>query len=119
MREGHRGWGATQWPDPTLFKSRKPVRDARGMRPGREQQHRLTVVQSLSLVRLFATPWMLARQAPLSTGLSGKEPREGGHFLLQGILPTPGIKPASLASLARGLLTPEPPWEGLSVCTPS
>ena len=105
-------------PDLTLFKSRKPAHDMRGMRPGREQQHQF-IVQSLSPVRLFATPWTSAHQAPLSTGFSGKKTGEGGHFLLQGILPTPGIKPVSLASSAGGFLTPEPPWEGLSVCTPS
>ena len=30
-------------------------------------------VQSLSRVRLFATPWTVPRQAPLSAGLSRKE----------------------------------------------
>ena len=52
-------------------------------------------MKSLSHVRLFATPWTIAYQAPLSMGFSRQEYRSGCHFLLQGIFPTQGIKPRS------------------------
>ncbi|XDA72876.1 hypothetical protein R6Z07F_003154 [Ovis aries] len=41
--------------------------------------------QSLSRVQLFATPWTVARQAPLSMEFPGKNTGVGCHFLLQGI----------------------------------
>ena len=40
------------------------------------------VIQSLSHVCLSATPWTVARQAPLSMGFSRQEYRVGCHFLL-------------------------------------
>ena len=47
-------------------------------------------VQSLSRVRLFATPWTVAHQAPLSRDFPSKNTRVGCHFLLQGIFLTLG-----------------------------
>ena len=50
-------------------------------------------VQSLSRVRLFATPWTVVCLAPLSMGentFPGKNTGGGCHFLLQGILPIQG-----------------------------
>ena len=44
--------------------------------------------QSLSTVRLFANPWTIAHQAPLSMEFSRQEYWSGCHFLLQGIFPT-------------------------------
>ena len=46
--------------------------------------------QSLSHLRLFATPWAVACQAPLSMGLSRQEywSESGHHFLLQEIFLT-------------------------------
>ena len=46
----------------------------------------------------FATPWTVAHQAPLSVGFPRQEYwcRVGCHFLLQGILPDPRIKPIDL-----------------------
>ena len=44
-------------------------------------------VKSLSPVRLFATPWAVAYQAPLSMGFSRQV---DCHFLLQGIFVTQG-----------------------------
>ena len=41
------------------------------------------VVQSLSRVRLFATPWTVAHQAPLSWDSPGNNTGVGCHFLLQ------------------------------------
>ena len=41
----------------------------------------------------LATPWAVARQAPLSMDFPGKNTRVGSHFLLQGIFPTQGWNP--------------------------
>ena len=50
------------------------------------------VIQSLSHVRLFATPLTVACQAPLSRGdLPGKNTGAGCHFLLQGIFLDEGL----------------------------
>ena len=54
--------------------------------------------QSLSRVRLFATPWAVARQAPLSTGFPRQEVCSGLSFPSPGDLPDPGIEPGSPAS---------------------
>ena len=58
------------------------------------------VCQSLSRVRLFATPWTVACQAPLSMEFSKQEYWSGLPFPSPGYLPNPGIKPASLVSPA-------------------
>ena len=50
-------------------------------------------VKSLSRVRLFATPWTVACQAPLLWDSPGKKSGMGCHFLLQGIFPTQGSNP--------------------------
>ena len=55
--------------------------------------------QSLNRVQLFGTLWTVAYQA-LSTGFSGQEYWGGLPCLPPGDLPSPGIKPASPASLA-------------------
>ena len=47
----------------------------------------------------FATPWTVARQAPLSMGFSRQEYWSGLHFLLQGIFPTQGLNPCLLCLL--------------------
>ena len=52
----------------------------------------------LSRVRLFATPWTVARQAPLSMGFSRQRYWSGLPFPPPGDLPNPGVEPASLAS---------------------
>ena len=51
--------------------------------------------QSLSSVQFFVAARTVALQASLSMGFSGKNTGVGCHFLLQGNLPNPGIKPAS------------------------
>ena len=56
--------------------------------------------QLISHVRLFATPWTVAHQAPLSTGLSRQEYCSGLPFPSPGDLPHPGIKPEPTASPA-------------------
>ena len=65
-------------------------------------------VKSLSRVRLFATPWTIAYQAPLSMGFSRQECWSGLPFLSPGDLPNPGIKPGSPA-LQADTLPSEPP----------
>ena len=68
-------------------------------------------VKSLSHVQLFATPWTVAYQAPLSLGFSGHDYWSGLPFPSPGELPNTGIKPASPA-LAGGLFTTST-WEAL------
>ena len=65
-------------------------------------------VKSLSRVRLFATLWTVAHQAPLSMGFSRQEYWSGLPFPSPGDLPDPGIKPRSPA-LQADALTSEPP----------
>ena len=64
--------------------------------------------QSLSCVQFFATPWTIARQAPLSMGFSRQEYWSGLPFPSPGDLPNQGIKPRSPAVQADSLLS-EPP----------
>ena len=65
-------------------------------------------VKSLSRVHLFATPWTVAHQAPLSMGFSRQEYWSGLPFPSPGGLPDPGIEPGSPA-LQADVLTSEPP----------
>ena len=60
-------------------------------------------VKSLSHVRLFATPWTVAHQAPLSMGFSRQEYWSGLPFSSPGYLPDPGIEPRSPALQADAL----------------
>ena len=62
-------------------------------------------VKSLSRVRLFATPWTVAYQAPLSMGFSRQEYWSGLPFPSPEDLPDPGIKLASPALQADSLPT--------------
>ena len=64
--------------------------------------------KSLSRVRLFATPWTVARQVPLSMGFSRQEYWSRLPFPSPEDLPEPGIEPGSLALQADALLS-EPP----------
>ena len=65
-------------------------------------------VKSFSRVRLFATPWTVAHQAPPSMGFSMQEYWSGLPFPSPGGLPDPGIEPGSPASQADALPS-EPP----------
>ena len=49
----------------------------------------------LSHVQLFATPWTVALQAPLSMGFSSQEYWSGLSFPPPGDLPNLGIEPVS------------------------
>ena len=53
-------------------------------------------VCSVSHVQVFATPWTVAHQAPLSIDFSRQEYWSRLPFLLPGDLPDPRIKPTSL-----------------------
>ena len=65
-------------------------------------------VKSLSRVRLFATPWTVAYQAPQSMGFSRQEYWSGLPFPSSADLPDPGIEPGSPA-LQADVLPSEPP----------
>ena len=52
----------------------------------------LLKVKSLSCVQLFATPWTVAYQGPLSMGFSRQEYWSGLPFPSPGDLPNPGIE---------------------------
>ena len=65
-------------------------------------------VKWLSHVRLFATPWTLAYQAPQSMEFSRQEYWSGLSFSSPGDLPDPGIEPRSPA-LQADTLPSEPP----------
>ena len=62
-------------------------------------------------LEIFATPWTVARQAPLSMGFPRPEYWSGSSCPPPGYLPNPGIKPTSLTSpaLAGRLFTTDPP----------
>ena len=68
----------------------------------------LVIVKSLSRVRLFATPWTVAHQAPPSMEFSRQEYWSGLPFPSPGDLPDPEIEPGSPA-LQADALTSEPP----------
>ena len=63
---------------------------------------------SLSRVRLFAAPWTVARQAPLSMRFSRQEHWSGLPFPPPGALPDPGREPVSpvASALQAGALPP-------------
>ena len=65
-------------------------------------------MKSLNRVRLFATPWTVAHQAPPSMGFSRQEYWSGLPLPFPGDLPDPGIKPRS-PTLQVDALTSEPP----------
>ena len=64
-----------------------------------------------SCVRLFATLWTVAPQAPLSMGFSRQEYWSGSPCSLPGDLPDLGVEPTSLVSPALKVdsLPTEPP----------
>ena len=70
-------------------------------------------VKSRSRVRLFATPWTVAYQAPLSIGFSRQECWSGLPFPSLGDLPDPGTEPGSPTLQADAL--PSKPLGKLSI----
>ena len=83
---------------------------AKRSRSRQEHKTRIDIVKvkSLSHVRLFATPWTVAYQAPPSMGFSRQECWSGLPFSSPGDLPDPGIEPRSPA-LQADTLPSEPP----------
>ena len=73
-----------------------------------DRKERKVKVKSLSHVRLFATLWTVAHQAPLSMGFTRQEYWSGVPFPSPGDLPDPGIEPWSPA-LQADALPCEPP----------
>ena len=66
----------------------------------------------LSHAQLFVTPWTIHHQAPLSMGLSEQEHWSGLPVLLQGLLPTQGVKPrSSLSPIGRQIPYCSSTWE--------
>ena len=71
------------------------------------------VLSHFSRVRLFATPWTVVRQAPLSMAFSRQEYWSRLPCLPPGNLPNPGTEPKSLTSpaLVGGFFTSCTTWE--------
>ena len=71
----------------------------------------LCMLSRFSRVRLFATRWTVAHQAPLSKEFSRQEHCSGLLFPSPGALPDPGTEPKSLKfpALAGGSLPRAPP----------
>ena len=74
------------------------------------------MLSRFSHVRLFATSWTVALQAPLSVGLSRQEYWSGLPSPPPGDLPDPGIEPVYLLSpaLAGRFFTTSAAWEALN-----
>ena len=70
----------------------------------------VAVVCEFRRVRLFATPWTVARQAPLPMGFSGQEYWNGLPFPSPGDLPDPGIESGSPAAAGGFLTSALPNW---------
>ena len=70
------------------------------------------IVESLSHVKLFVTPWTVAHQASLSMGVSRQEYLNGLQCPLPGGLPNPGTELRSPA-LQVDSLPSEPPGKPL------
>ena len=70
------------------------------------------VLSCYSPVQLFATPWTIAHQAPLSMGFSRQEYWSGLPCPSPGDLPDPGIEPEfpTSSALAGRSLTPSTTW---------
>ena len=76
----------------------------------RALSHVLKVLSPFSRVQLFATLWAVARQAPLSKGLSRQEYWSGLPCPLPRDLPDPGMEPTSPA-LAGRFFNTSTTWE--------
>ena len=74
------------------------------------------VLSHFSRVRLFAIPWTVARQAPLSMEFSRQEYWSELPFPSPGDFPNPGIEPKSFMSpaLAGRFFTTSATWEALA-----
>ena len=68
----------------------------------------LCMLSRFSRVQLFATPWNVAHQAPLTMECFRQEYWSGVPFPTPGDLPNPGIEPES-PTFQVDALTSEPP----------
>ena len=78
-----------------LWFSRKelaPLWQPRAQR-GQKERGTVCVLSGFSRVQLFATPWTVARQPPLSMGFPRQEYWSGALFPPPGDLSNPGIEP--------------------------
>ena len=73
------------------------------------------VLSHISPIRLCATSWTIAHQAPLSMGFPRQEYWSGLPCPSPGDLPNPGVEPVSLMSpaLADRFFTTSATWEAL------
>ena len=67
--------------------------------------------QLLSCVWLFATPWTVAHQAPLSMGFSRQESWSGLPSPSPGALPNPGVESSCVSYISRWVLHHCATWE--------
>ena len=76
------------------------------------------MLSHFNCVRLFVTPWTVARQSPVSVGFSRQEYWRGLLCLPPRDLPNPGIKPVSLTStcIASRFFTTSVIWEASRNC---
>ena len=88
-----------------LEKAEEPEIKLRTSAGSWKKQESSRKVKLLSRVRLFATPWTVAYQAPLSLGFSRQECWSELPFPSPGDLPNPGIEPRSPALQADALLS--------------
>ena len=77
---------------------------------------KISEVKSLGHVRLFATPWTVAYQGPLSMGFSRQKYWSGLPFPSPGDLPNLGIEPWVSVLWADALLS-EPPGKKIKSVT--
>ena len=72
----------------------------------------------LNCVWLFAIPWTVAHQTPLSMEFSRQEYQSGLPFPTPGDLPDPGIEPTfpTSAALAGRFFTTVPPGKCIYIC---
>ena len=89
------------------------------VRLGVERNVVVVMVELLSHVQLFAAPWTVARQAPLSMGFPRQEYWIGMPFPSPGDPPDPGTEPTSPAWQADSLPLSHlgSPWRGIQVFT--
>ena len=93
-------WSGLLFPSPGIFPTRESNPGLLHCRqtllpsepPGKPTVYN-TEVKSLSRVRLFATPWTVAHQAPPSMGFSRQEYWSGLLFPSPGIFPIQGLNP--------------------------
>ena len=84
------------------------------VQPGKLHLPNVCVCWLLSHVQLFATPWAVASQAPLSMKFSRQEYWSGSPFPSPGDLPDPGIEPGS-PSFEANSLPSEPPGSQIAI----